>query len=43
MEFTGRCVAVGNAIQDLKDMADFVTLNSWDDGVDYAFREYLGI
>lgn len=43
MEYTGRCVAVGNAIQNLKDMADFVTLNSWDDGVDYAFREFLGI
>lgn len=43
MAYTGRCVAVGNAIQPLKDMADFVTLNSWDDGVDHAFRTYLGI
>ena len=43
MACTGRCVAVGNAIDSLKEMADFVTLNSWDDGVDYAFREDLGI
>lgn len=43
MQYTGRCVAVGNAIEPLKQMADYVTLNSWDDGVDYAFRNFLGI
>lgn len=43
MAYTGRCVAVGNAIEPLKEMADFVTLNSWDDGVDHAFTHYLGI
>jgi Cof subfamily protein (haloacid dehalogenase superfamily) len=43
MNYTGRCVAVRNAIEPLKEMADFVTLNSWDDGVDFAFREFLNI
>lgn len=43
MRFTGRCVAVGNAIEPLKEFADYVTLNSWDDGVDSAFKNYLGI
>lgn len=43
MGYAGRCVAVGNAIEPLKEMADFVSLNSWDDGVAYAFERYLGI
>ena len=43
MAFTGRCVAVENAIEPLKEMADFVTKCSWDDGVAFAFENYLGI
>lgn len=41
MEFSGRSVAVGNAVEELKRSASFVTLNSWDDGVAYAIENYL--
>lgn len=41
MEFSGRSVAVGNAVEELKQAASFVTLNSWDDGVAYAIERYL--
>ena len=43
MAFSGRSVAVGNAVEELKRSASFVTRNSWDDGVAYAFEHYLGI
>lgn len=43
MAFSGRSVAVGNAIDALKESATFVTRNSWDDGVAYALEHYLNI
>ncbi len=33
-------VAMGNGIDDLKKVADFVTLDLFDDGIDYALRKY---
>lgn len=43
LTFTGRSVAVENAVEGLKQCASFVTKASWDDGVAYAFEHYLGI
>ena len=43
MVYTGHSVAVGNAVEDLRSSASFVTRNSWDDGVAYAIEHYLGI
>ena len=33
-------VAMGNAIEELKQVSDFVTKDLYDDGIDYALRKY---
>jgi hydroxymethylpyrimidine pyrophosphatase-like HAD family hydrolase len=34
-------VAMGNAIQEIKDVADDITLTNEEDGVAYSIRKYL--
>ncbi|MEZ0537802.1 Cof-type HAD-IIB family hydrolase [Caldicellulosiruptoraceae bacterium PP1] len=41
IEFAGFGVAMGNAIDELKEKADFITSNYWEDGVAEAIRYVL--
>lgn len=34
------CIAMGNAVEELKERADFVTKDSGDDGIGYALRHF---
>lgn len=43
LEYAGVGVAMGNAQDSLKKIADYVTLTNDDDGLAYAFRNILGI
>ena len=38
---SGTLVAMGNAVQPLKDMADFVTKTNDDDGMAFALNKFL--
>lgn len=40
-EYAGYSVAMGNAIDSIKDMADFVTLSNDEDGVAYAIEKMI--
>ena len=39
MESTGYRVAMGNAVEDIKNMADFVTKSVTEDGIAYALKQ----
>lgn len=39
MESTGYRVAMGNAVEDIKNMADFVTKSVTEDGIEYALKQ----
>lgn len=39
MESTGYRVAMGNTIDDIKNMADFVTKSVPEDGIEYALKQ----
>ena len=40
LEYAGTGVAMGNAMDDLKTMADYVTLSVDEDGISHAFRHF---
>ncbi len=41
IEYAGIGVAMGNAYQDIKDIADYITLSNDEDGIVYALNELL--
>ena len=42
LEYAGTAVAMGNAIEKIKEQADFVTRSNDQDGVAHALRQLLG-
>lgn len=40
LEMAGLGIAMGNGNEQLKSIANFVTRNSSDDGIEYALRKY---
>ena len=43
LEYAGHGVAMGNAFDSVKEVADYVTLSNDEDGIVHAFKNYLHI
>ena len=41
VQYAGLGVAMDNAVQELKDIADFVTLSNEEDGIAYALDKFV--
>ena len=41
LKYSGTAVAMENAVQDLKDIADYVTLSNDEDGIAHALYHYI--
>ncbi|QNO14065.1 HAD family phosphatase [Alkalicella caledoniensis] len=41
LKYAGVAVAMDNAVQDLKDVADFITLSNEEDGIAHALEKYI--
>lgn len=41
LKYAGVAVAMDNAVQDLKDVADFTTLSNEEDGISHALEKYI--
>ena len=41
MEFAGLCVAMGNAVDEVKERADFVTKSNDEDGIAYVIEKFM--
>ena len=43
IEFAGLGVAMGNAFEEVKEAADFITKSNEEDGVAYVIEKFIGI